>query len=81
MEFEAGGGLEGGGGDDAWSSGPHCWSHGARGGEEEKRRNRSWEVMGRDGWNGRDEVNFAVERAMRGPSLASIVRKVFDSLP
>lgn len=75
MEFEAGAGLEGGGGggggDDAWtawSSGPPG-SHGARGGEAEKRRNRRWEVMGRDGWNGRDEVNFAVERAMRGPRV------------
>lgn len=77
MEFEAGAGLEGGGGggggDDAWtawSSGPPG-SHGARGGEAEKRRNRRWEVMGRDGWNGRDEVNFAVERAMRGPRVCA----------
>jgi hypothetical protein len=84
MEVEAGGVLEGGGGGGgggAWSSGPHCWSHGVRGGEAEKRRKRRWEVMGRDGWNGKDEVNFAVERAMRGLGFVSTVRQVFDNLP
>jgi hypothetical protein len=52
-----------------------------RGGEAEKRRKRRREVMGRDGWNGKDEVNFAVERAIRGLGSASTVHQVLDNLP